>query len=136
MSACSARANGLVHCSNAARSRLSNMGLESNRGKVRSIGGLGAKVAPSVEDRIRAADVVIINVLDYAASDALLKRVGIASALAGKAVVQLTSGSPRLAREEARLGGSAWCRLSGRSDHGQSGLYRQIRDRTALFGFP
>jgi 3-hydroxyisobutyrate dehydrogenase-like beta-hydroxyacid dehydrogenase len=100
------------------------------------LAALGAKVAPSVEDRIRAADVVIINVLDYAASDALLKRVGIASALAGKAVVQLTSGSPRLAREEARLGGSAWCRLSGRSDHGQSGLYRQIRDRTALFGFP
>ncbi|RWM78159.1 MAG: NAD(P)-dependent oxidoreductase [Mesorhizobium sp.] len=66
------------------------------------LAALGANVAPSVEDGIRAADVVIINVLDYAASDALLKRDGIASALAGKAVVQLTSGSPRLAREEAR----------------------------------
>ncbi|MER8425969.1 NAD(P)-binding domain-containing protein [Mesorhizobium sp. M1403] len=63
---------------------------------------LGAKVAPSVADGFRAADVVIINVLDYAASDALLKQDGVASVLAGKAVVQLTSGSPRLAREEAR----------------------------------
>ncbi|RWQ67717.1 MAG: NAD(P)-dependent oxidoreductase [Mesorhizobium sp.] len=66
------------------------------------LAALGAKVAPSVEAGIQAAEIVIINVLDYAASDALLKRDGIASALAGKAVVQLTSGSPRLAREEAR----------------------------------
>ncbi|MER8579748.1 NAD(P)-binding domain-containing protein [Mesorhizobium sp. M1423] len=66
------------------------------------LAALGATVAPSVADGFRAADVVIINVLDYAASDALLKQDGVASVLAGKAVVQLTSGSPRLAREEAR----------------------------------
>lgn len=63
---------------------------------------LGAKAAASVEEGIRAADVVIVNVLDYAASAALLKRESIASILAGNVIVQLTSGSPRLAREEAR----------------------------------
>jgi 3-hydroxyisobutyrate dehydrogenase-like beta-hydroxyacid dehydrogenase len=63
---------------------------------------LGAKIARSVEDGIRAADVVIVNVLNYAASNALLKPDGVASVLAGKAIIQLTSGSPRLAREEAR----------------------------------
>lgn len=72
------------------------------RAKCDPLATLGAKIAPSVEDGIRAVDVVIVNVLDYAASDALLKRGSVASALAGKAVIQLTSGSPRLAREEAR----------------------------------
>ncbi|WP_394890561.1 NAD(P)-dependent oxidoreductase [Mesorhizobium sp. AaZ16] len=70
--------------------------------KCAPLAALGAKVATSVEDGIRAADVVIVNVLDYAASEDLLKQDGVASALAGKAVVQLTSGSPRLALEEAR----------------------------------
>lgn len=66
------------------------------------LAALGAKVAASVEDGVHAADVVIINVLDYAASEALLKQDRVASAMADKAIVQLTSGSPRLAREEAR----------------------------------
>jgi 3-hydroxyisobutyrate dehydrogenase-like beta-hydroxyacid dehydrogenase len=70
--------------------------------KCAPLAALGARVATSVEDGIRAADVVIVNVLDYAASNALLRRDGVASVLADKAIVQLTSGSPRLAREEAR----------------------------------
>lgn len=63
---------------------------------------LGAKVAASVEDGVGAAEVVIVNVLDYAASKTLLRSDNVASALSGKAIIQLTSGSPRLAREEAR----------------------------------
>jgi 3-hydroxyisobutyrate dehydrogenase-like beta-hydroxyacid dehydrogenase len=70
--------------------------------KCAPLAALGARVATSVEDGIRAADVVMVNVLDYAASNALLRREGVASVLADKAIVQLTSGSPRLAREEAR----------------------------------
>lgn len=66
------------------------------------LAALGAKMAASVEDAVRTAEVVIINVLDYAASEALLRADNVASALSGKAVVQLTSGSPRLAREEAQ----------------------------------
>lgn len=70
--------------------------------KCAPLAALGANVAASVRDGVEAADVTIINVLDYAASEALLKEDRVASALAGKVVVQLTSGSPRLAREEAR----------------------------------
>lgn len=62
---------------------------------------LGATLAASVEDGVRAADVVIVNVLDHTASDALLKQDVVAATLRGKTVVQLTSGSPRLARDEA-----------------------------------
>ncbi|MFC3322420.1 NAD(P)-dependent oxidoreductase [Mesorhizobium cantuariense] len=70
--------------------------------KCQPLAALGARLVSSVEAGIRSADVLIINVLDYAASDALLKQGNVASALAGKAVIQLTSGSARLAREEAR----------------------------------
>lgn len=70
--------------------------------KSEALAALGARVAASVADAIRAADVVIINVLDYAASEALLRPDNVASALAGKTIIQLTSGSPRLARDEAQ----------------------------------
>ncbi len=62
---------------------------------------MGAKSGATVEDVVGAAEVIFVNVLDYEASNALLKRDGVASLLAGKTVVQLTSGSPRLAQEEA-----------------------------------
>jgi 3-hydroxyisobutyrate dehydrogenase-like beta-hydroxyacid dehydrogenase len=62
---------------------------------------MGAKSGTTVEDVVGAADIILVNVLDYAAGNVLLKRDCVASLLAGKTVVQLTSGSPRLAREEA-----------------------------------
>lgn len=74
--------------------------------KCEPLGSQGAQIAPSVADGIQAADIVIINVLDYAASSALLKHDSVTSALSGRTVVQLTSGSPRLAREEAAWVGS------------------------------
>lgn len=69
--------------------------------KCEPLAALGAKIAPSVDDGIRAADVVIVNVLDHAASDNLLKSENVASVLAGRTIVQLTSSSPGLARKEA-----------------------------------
>ncbi|HKU96076.1 MAG TPA: NAD(P)-binding domain-containing protein [Vineibacter sp.] len=72
------------------------------------LAALGATVASSMEEAIRVADVIIVNVLDFEASEAMLKRDGVAAILAGKVVVQLTSGSPRLAREEAR-----WVEMHG-----------------------
>jgi 3-hydroxyisobutyrate dehydrogenase-like beta-hydroxyacid dehydrogenase len=62
---------------------------------------MGAKSGTKVEDVVGAAEIIFVNVLDYAASNALLNRADVAPLLAGKTVVQLTSGSPRLAREEA-----------------------------------
>ncbi|WP_134495755.1 NAD(P)-dependent oxidoreductase [Microvirga pakistanensis] len=78
--------------------------------KCEPLASQGAQTAPSVADGIQAADVVIINVLDYAASATLLKHDSVTSVLPGKTVVQLTSGSPRLAREEA-----AWVEAHGAS---------------------
>lgn len=74
--------------------------------KCEPLASQGAQIAPSVVDGIQGADVVIINVLDYVASSALLKQGNVLSVLAGKTVVQLTSGSPRLAKEEATWVGS------------------------------
>lgn len=69
--------------------------------KTAPLAAVGAELAASVADGVGAAEVVIINVLDYAASETLLRSDNVASALSGKAIIQLTSGSPRLAREEA-----------------------------------
>ncbi|MCR4264776.1 NAD(P)-binding domain-containing protein [Nitratireductor sp. ZSWI3] len=69
---------------------------------------LGAKSGRSVEEVVGQSDVIFVNVLDYAASDAVLKGDGVAALLSGKIIVQLTSGSPRLAREEA-----AWAEAQG-----------------------
>lgn len=69
---------------------------------------MGARSGASVEDVVAQAELIFINVLDYAASDALLRRDSVASILAGKTVVQLTSGSPGLARQEG-----AWVTSQG-----------------------
>lgn len=62
---------------------------------------MGAKSGTNLQDVVRAAEIIFVIVLDFAASNALLKRDGVAPLLKGKTVVQLTSGSPRLAREDA-----------------------------------
>ena len=62
---------------------------------------LGAHIAPSVLDAVAAAEIIVVNVSDYVAGDALLRPDSIASELRGRLLVQLTSGSPRQAREMA-----------------------------------
>lgn len=62
----------------------------------------GALVADSVEHAVADADLVIVNVSDYAASTALLRTPTVAVALKGRLVVELTSGSPAEAREAAQ----------------------------------
>ncbi|HEX5661521.1 MAG TPA: NAD(P)-binding domain-containing protein [Polyangiales bacterium] len=65
----------------------------------------GARVAESVVELAQSAEVVLVNVLDYAASDGLLRTREVVEALRGKLLVQLTSGSPAQAREA-----DAWAR--------------------------
>ncbi|MCP3140397.1 NAD(P)-dependent oxidoreductase [Pyxidicoccus xibeiensis] len=74
-----------------------------NRTRARSepLAALGACIAPSVKDAVADAEVVVVNVIDYAASDALLRTEEVTQALRGKVLVQLTSGSPKQAREAA-----------------------------------
>ena len=69
---------------------------------------MGARTSASLEATIATCDVIVINVIDYAAADELLRSPSIEAALKSKLVVQLTSGSPQQARESA-----AWANKHG-----------------------
>jgi 3-hydroxyisobutyrate dehydrogenase-like beta-hydroxyacid dehydrogenase len=60
---------------------------------------LGLRVAPSVLGAINEADVVIVNITNYNSTKQLLQHPQIESALRGKILVQLTTGTPDEARE-------------------------------------
>lgn len=70
--------------------------------KAAPLEALGATVAVSVHQAIEASDIVVVNVSEYTASAALLRAKSAASALAGKLIVELTSGTPQGAREAAQ----------------------------------
>lgn len=72
------------------------------------LAALGAHVAPTVLAAVSAADIVIGNLHDYDAGDRLLHAPDVAAALRGKLLIELASGSPRLARERER-----WAREQG-----------------------
>lgn len=67
--------------------------------KASSLAADGALAFAELPEAIGLSDLVVVNVLDYAASDALLRKTPAVSALGGKTLVQLTSGSPKQARE-------------------------------------
>lgn len=67
--------------------------------KAQALEAAGAIAAPTAEGAVALAEVVIVNLLDYAASDSQLLRSAVAGALTGKVLVQLTSGSPRAAQQ-------------------------------------
>lgn len=71
------------------------------RAKCEPLAAQGARIAATVRDAVAAADLVVVNVSDYGASDALLRPDEVTRALRGKVLVQLTSGSPSQAREQA-----------------------------------
>ena len=71
------------------------------KSKCEPLAQLGAKIAPSVLDAVNPAEVIVVNLKDYVSGDLLLRSDDVTKALRGKLVVQLTSGSPRLARETA-----------------------------------
>lgn len=81
-----------------------------NRTKSRSepLAKLGAHIADSVRDAVKRSDIVVVNVLDYDTSDHLLRPDEVTRELRGKLLVQLTSGSPAIAREQA-----TWARQHG-----------------------
>jgi 3-hydroxyisobutyrate dehydrogenase-like beta-hydroxyacid dehydrogenase len=71
------------------------------RQKTDPLARLGAIVARSVEEAVTAAEIIIVNVSDYEATKALLHSDAIASAIRGKLIVELTSGTPSGARDAA-----------------------------------
>ena len=59
---------------------------------------LGVRVCATVIDAVTRADTVVVSVLDYAASDAILTAPEVVLALRGTTLVELTSGTPADAR--------------------------------------
>lgn len=76
--------------------------------KAEALVAQGAVLAPSPLAAVQAAEVVVVCVHDYAAADAILLHPDIGAALAGKLLLQLTTGSPREARDS-----DAWVRAHG-----------------------
>lgn len=68
----------------------------------------GARLAPTPMAAVQSSDTVVVCVLDYAASNSVLADPDIAGALAGRLVIQLTTGSVREARDN-----EAWVKANG-----------------------
>lgn len=67
--------------------------------KAEPLAAVGATVAASVLEAVDAAQIIIVNVSDYSATSELLRSDAAASAIRGKLVVELTSGTPQGARQ-------------------------------------
>src|SRR5688572_30645343 len=68
----------------------------------------GALLAPSAAAAVAASPVVVVCVYDYKAANEILGAKAVASALAGRLLLQLTTGSSQEARES-----EAWARKHG-----------------------
>jgi len=68
----------------------------------------GAVIAPDAASAVGASPVVVVCVLDYEAAYGILETEEVAPALAGKVLVQLSTGSPQDARD-----GETWARKRG-----------------------
>lgn len=86
----------------------------------------GAIVAGSAADAVKASSLIIVCVFDYAAADAIFNRPEVEAALTGRTIVQLTTGSPRDARES-----ETWAHR-----HGASYLDGAIQAAPAEMGRP
>jgi 3-hydroxyisobutyrate dehydrogenase-like beta-hydroxyacid dehydrogenase len=76
--------------------------------KTEALSKLGVSVAQSVEESVREADIVIVSLSDYSSTRKLLGQPDMETALRGKIVVQLSSGTPKEAREM-----DSWARRCG-----------------------
>jgi 3-hydroxyisobutyrate dehydrogenase-like beta-hydroxyacid dehydrogenase len=72
--------------------------------KTKKLSTLGLSVAQSVEESVRDANIVVISLSDYNSMQQLLHQPDIENTLRGKIVVQLSSGTPKEARENGLLG--------------------------------
>ena len=76
--------------------------------KTEALSRLGLSIAQSVEESIRQADIVVVSLSDYSSTRQLLRQPDLETALRGKIVVQLSSGTPKEAREM-----DSWARRCG-----------------------
>lgn len=76
--------------------------------RTRPLETIGARAHAGPAGAAAAAAIVVICVHDYAATDQILATPGVAEAIAGKTLIQLTTGSPQDARD-----GLAWAEAHG-----------------------
>jgi 3-hydroxyisobutyrate dehydrogenase-like beta-hydroxyacid dehydrogenase len=76
--------------------------------KCKPLQAAGATLAPSIAAAVAASQVIVVCVINYDVSHSLLRKEDVASQLGGKVLVQLTTGTPREARE-----GEAWSKKTG-----------------------
>jgi 3-hydroxyisobutyrate dehydrogenase-like beta-hydroxyacid dehydrogenase len=69
------------------------------KSKAEPLAAVGARIAPDVRGAVADADVAVVNVDNYATSTQLLHADNVSNALRGKVLIQLTSGTPKQARE-------------------------------------
>jgi 3-hydroxyisobutyrate dehydrogenase-like beta-hydroxyacid dehydrogenase len=86
-------------------------------------GGIGAH---SAEEAVAASELTVVCVVNYDASDAVLRRTAVTDALKGRTVVNLTADTPDRARDTA-----AWA-----ADHGIHYLDGAIMTPTTTIGTP
>ncbi|WP_395316855.1 NAD(P)-dependent oxidoreductase [Variovorax sp. UC74_104] len=77
-------------------------------GKADALVAKGAVLARSASEAVRAARVVVMCVYDYRAAEAIFALDGVAAAMDGRLLVQLTTGSPQDARDA-----QAWANARG-----------------------
>jgi 3-hydroxyisobutyrate dehydrogenase-like beta-hydroxyacid dehydrogenase len=65
-----------------------------NPERAHTLAAEGASVAASAADAVAASQLVIMCVIDYAAANEILSATSVASALSGRTLVQLSTGSP------------------------------------------
>lgn len=82
-----------------------------------------ARVAGSVRDAAAASDTIVVSLLNYEAGNSVLRTSEVEKVIAGKTVVQLTTGTPADARDS-----EAWAKQHGASylDGAISGYPRTI----------
>lgn len=98
-----------------------------NRSSARAAAFEGtARIAETVADAVTAGDTVVISLLNYEVADSLLRRPDVEAVVAGKTVVQLTTGTPADARES-----EAWA-----ADHGAAYLDGAIAGYPRTIGTP
>ncbi|WP_207513941.1 NAD(P)-dependent oxidoreductase [Longitalea luteola] len=70
-----------------------------NQSKMQPLVEMGASAAPDITSAINASNVIVICVSDYKASRSILETNGVAASLRGKTLIQLSTGTPKDARD-------------------------------------
>ncbi|MFF9001247.1 NAD(P)-dependent oxidoreductase [Streptomyces achromogenes] len=70
-------------------------------GRDRELTERGATAAATAEEAVAASELTVVCVVDYDASDGILRREEVTRALKGRTVVSLTADTPRRARDTA-----------------------------------